>query len=369
MQQFIPLLFASSNAAQDSIDPAMGEQDNGRSSSTSVSARGDRRDEKSRSDRRERHESSRKRSASPSRRRSKRGEKDDASDGGKSDDDDVGPPQDNPQLVSLGAKPLTADDYYQRSAEYRHWLLHSGTAARYRKDLGLSPSRAPPEGGIYLDEITSKEAHRLFDKFCQRWNDGKLSDEYYLDKITSSSSLSSNSSTGYKWGFAAKRSEKEREEIERARDGVDSLTNSDSRGAREARDKERMRAAKRAADRGEAREPAATGANANASDSGWGQRNTVGPQRGHHTDARFDEEESRDAQRRAAQAARRADRRDARDIEEERNPRATGRDAVREQRAERNRDKRAFEAETKGDGDVYVSENDLMGGGDDFKAA
>lgn len=286
----------------------------------------------------------------------------------------------HPRVLELGAQPLTSDDYYQRSAELRHWLLHSGTARRYRKDLDLSANRAPPEGGIYLDELTSKEAHRLFDKFSQRWNEGKLDDEYYLGKITSSSALGGGSSTGYKWKFAGNRSDKERDELERARDGVDSMTNSNSRGAQEARDKERSKSRRRDDDRGRkdggvggVAEPStatatATGANANARDAGWGNRATSAAGQ-HHSDARFEQEEAREAQRRASQAARRAERRDARDIEEETNPRATGREAVLEKRRERNRDRKDFEAQTKGDGDVHLTESDLMGGDDSFQAA
>lgn len=328
---------------------------------------------KSRRDESEEHRSSsrkNRRSASPARRRNKDSDKD--SDSAASNDDS---PRVHSKVTALGAQGLTEGDYYQRSAEYRHWLLHSGTARSYRKDYDLSSSRAPPEGGIYLDELTSKQAHRLFAKFCNRWNDGRLSDDYYTNKITSSSSLSSNFNTGFKWKFAGNRSDKERDELERAKYGVDSMTNSDSRGAREAREIERGKARKKDL-AAEHTTSAATGANANAKDSGWGARKVenIGPKLpstsvSHPSDARFEQEEAREAQRRASQAVRRAQRRDARDIEEERNPRATGREAVVEKRRERNRDKREFEAQVKGDGDVHVSETDLMGGDDSFQAA
>ncbi|CAO1634568.1 unnamed protein product [Sympodiomycopsis kandeliae] len=302
--------------------------------------------------------------------------KDEASDSDSDSDDDTDKePRVHSRVIELGSQGLTPDDYYQKSTEYRHWLIHSGTASKLRKKLNLSRSKGPPEGGIYLDELTSKEAHELFENFVDRWNDGKLNDEYYTGKL-----VSSKENTGYKWKFSGKTSEKDKVELERIRDGVDSLTNSDSRGAREARDKERGKVRSRNLDEGQdGRRGAAssgsvgTGANTTARDSGWGNKrsDTVGPSfpTRHHSDSRFEEEEAREAQKRAAQATRRAERRDARDIEEERNPRATGRDAIREKRRERNQENRAFEAQSKGDGDVHLTENELMGEDNSFQAA
>lgn len=302
-----------------------------------------------------------------------------------SDRDSDAEPKIHSRVLELGSQGLSTDDYYQKSTEYRHWLIHSGTASRLRKDLHLSRSKGPPEGGIYLDELTSKEAHEVFEKFIDRWNDGKLNDEYYTGKLISSSAAGeARKNTGFKWKFSGTTSEKDKIELERIRDGVDSLTNSDSRGAREARQMERGKVRSQKADQqeddlrgGSSSRSAGTGANSTARDSGWGNKrsssttqDTVGPQlpTRHHTDSRFEEEEAREAQRRASQAARRAERRDARDIEEERNPRATGREAVMEKRRERNQENRAFEAQ-KGDADIPFSESDLMGEGNSFHAA
>ena len=65
------------------------------------------------------------------------------------EDEDDAP---HPRVTKLGAKGLTQDDYYQRSAEFRHWLLNSGTARKYRKDYGLSWNAALETGGILVGD-------------------------------------------------------------------------------------------------------------------------------------------------------------------------------------------------------------------------
>lgn len=88
----------------------------------------------------------------------------------------------------------------------------------------------------------------------------------------------------------------------------------------------------------------------------------------HPTDARLEAEEAAEHARRQAQAQRRGERRDAKDLREEANPRATGRDAVIEKRRETNRANRDFEA-ARGAGDVELPEEQLMGGGASFQEA
>jgi len=49
---------------------------------------------------------------------------------------------------------ITEDDYFARNSEFRLWLQE--------------------ERKTYFDDLTSDEAHRLFEKFVKKWNDGKL---------------------------------------------------------------------------------------------------------------------------------------------------------------------------------------------------
>ncbi|CDS01401.1 uncharacterized protein SPSC_04900 [Sporisorium scitamineum] len=120
-------------------------------------------------------------------------------------------------LARHGVAKLTPDDYFIRSAEFKAWL--SETKSKY------------------LDEISSKDARRYFDRFIRCWNEGKLNDDYYKGKIRGASSAA-GSSTRHRWGFTAA-SAAEREQLAMIRDTVDTLTNGDSRGAQEARDAER----------------------------------------------------------------------------------------------------------------------------------
>jgi len=49
---------------------------------------------------------------------------------------------------------ITEDDYFARNSEFRLWLQE--------------------ERKTYFDDLTSDEAHRLFEKFVKKWNEGKL---------------------------------------------------------------------------------------------------------------------------------------------------------------------------------------------------
>lgn len=84
-------------------------------------------------------------------------------DGEGSDEDegegDVGPLPPHPRLAELGAAPLSAEDYFQRAAEFKAWLKGKGK---------------------FLDEMTGKDARRYFGKFLKRWNEGKLGGEWCL---------------------------------------------------------------------------------------------------------------------------------------------------------------------------------------------
>lgn len=254
-----------------------------------------------------------------------------------------------------------------------------------------------------LDDLSSKDSHRLFDeKFVSAWNRGKLDDDYYEGKITSANlRLGSGSKSGDDvskkkargWAFLATRTAKEEEQISMMRDSVDSMTNGTSRGAQEMRDIDAKKRRRIQQDREDEREAAApkagSGSNRGAHDSGWGSRGRegtgststttgtapggpsapapIGPS--HPSDHRYDVESSAEKARLQAQAQRRASRRDEKDRQEELAPRATGRDAVMEKRREKNRSNREF-AEGAGAGGGAgmdeMDEKDLMGGGDSF---
>ncbi|EPQ30702.1 uncharacterized protein PFL1_01603 [Pseudozyma flocculosa PF-1] len=226
------------------------------------------------------------------------------------DDDQPGPappPRVDPHLDELGVAPLTNDDYFQKAAEFKVWLSESK--------------------GRYLDEISSKEARRYFDKFVDRWNSGRLSDDFYLGKVRSAAAPSSTQ-TRHKWNFASKSSytQAEQDALASIRDTVDTMTNAETRGAKEAREAERK------------------------ASKGSGCREAV-----------------EEAKQREEAAKRRRVNRDARDLAEELAPRATGRDALIEKRRERNAANRDF-ANRKDDDGLELDDATLMGG-DDYGAA
>ncbi|KAN0065492.1 hypothetical protein ACQY0O_001329 [Thecaphora frezii] len=252
------------------------------------------------------------------------------------------PPRTHPRLEELGVSPLTEEDYFLKAAEFKVWL---------------SESR-----GKYLDETSSKEARRYFAKFVDRWNTGKLSDDFYLGKVRSAAAPSS-SQTRHKWGFASKASytQAEQDALASVRDTVDTMTNAETRGAAEAREAER-RASKgrrmRDADSDEATRTA-TGANSGAADSGWGSKrsSTVGACSGSVDRPSSDRGTLQDSAKR-----RRLDE-DARELAEELAPRATGREALIQKKREKNAANRDF-ANRKEDDGLELDDATLMGGDD-----
>ncbi|PWN26207.1 hypothetical protein BDZ90DRAFT_261534 [Jaminaea rosea] len=257
-----------------------------------------------------------------------------------------------PKVLSLGSSPISSSSYYSHSPEFRHWLVNVYGPDKDRKH---SSSRRPREYG--LDSLSSKEAHRLFERrFVRQWNAGKLHDDYYLGKITSASSSSSRH-----WKFVSNRSSKDQDEVAAMRDVVDRMTNGTSRGALEMRKLEAQRFGARAAP-ATAVASAAVPAQAPA---------VVAPSSSsrQHSDTQYEAEVSREASRRASQAQRKAERRDARERDEELNPRATGREANMERRRQRNAANRDFDEARKGGGDVELPESTLMGGGSSFQDA
>ncbi|SPO36954.1 uncharacterized protein PSFLO_02426 [Pseudozyma flocculosa] len=270
------------------------------------------------------------------------------------DDDQPGPappPRVDPHLDELGVAPLTNDDYFQKAAEFKVWLSESK--------------------GRYLDEISSKEARRYFDKFVDRWNSGRLSDDFYLGKVRSAAAPSSTQ-TRHKWNFASKSSytQAEQDALASIRDTVDTMTNAETRGAKEAREAER-KASKgrrlRGGEGGEDEQRAATGANSGAADSGWGSKRPASGATSSYADRQYEREAVEEAKQREEAAKRRRVNRDARDLAEELAPRATGRDALIEKRRERNAANRDF-ANRKDDDGLELDDATLMGG-DDYGAA
>ena len=237
---------------------------------------------------------------------------------------------------------LTEDDYFIRATEFKAWLAESK--------------------GKYLDEISSKDARRYFERFVRRWNEGRLPDEYYEGKVRSSSAAAGSSSqTRHRWAFTTKAtySGKEQEQLAMIRDNVDTLTNGDSRGAIEARDAERRARKGRSAnaDDRDAEESMPS------RDSGWGSRPSqaqtlASSSSKDHAQAQFEREHRRDLDRIASSEARRRERHDRQDEEEALHGRATGRDRMLEKRRERNAANRDF-ANRRNDDGIEMDDRDL----------
>lgn len=250
--------------------------------------------------------------------------------------------------------------------------------------------------GGRLEDFSSQKAHQIFDSlFVPRWNEGRLPSELYSGKL----STRSLPTTSHKWAFMKQRSAREQEQVDLMKDNVESLTNGTCRRAQEAR---RAESGRRSGHRGETDSRAASvgtsRANFGTADSGWGrdglgapQADTndpdiIGPSAPSHTlalsahpkDARFRDEEAREAARRQEQALRRTARRELRELEEEQQElllgrglsSGSGREVQIERRKEQNRANREFEAARRGgDDDAVVSEDVLMGNGGEFQEA
>lgn len=80
-------------------------------------------------------------------------------------------------LDKIGVRPISQDDYFIKSHEFKYWLKEAR--------------------GKYLTEMSSESAHKYFRKFVRRWNDGALAERFYRDHAGPSSE-----NTAYKWSFA-----------------------------------------------------------------------------------------------------------------------------------------------------------------------
>lgn len=229
----------------------------------------------------------------------------------------------SPPPLPHGAPPLTADDYYARSYELKAYLATKS---------------------LFLDELASSSARRHFDRFVSKWNSARLPEDYYAGNLRSAG----GNQTRHRWGFLGGTLTKgEREAMESVRDTVDTLTNGESRGAREARDAERQARSKASLER--ARDDGAD--NRGERDPGWSQRS--------HSERQMDREHARDMTRISQADAHRRARADATDDAEAiHGGRATGRDRAMEKRRERNLENRAF-ARRNDDGLDELDEREL----------
>ena len=107
-----------------------------------------------------------------------------------------------PHAGSATAAPsqISADDYFQKAREFQLWL---------------SEARR-----VFIDELPSEEARRLFGKFCRRWNAGELPSKYY-EGIQQVESINR---TRHQWGFASKLSDADQLALDRTKDSVASQT-------------------------------------------------------------------------------------------------------------------------------------------------
>lgn len=109
-----------------------------------------------------------------------------------------------PDAPPPGGVVLSASDYFARSHEFRAWLLK--------------------EQAIFLDELPTTQARKLFRLFGTLWNSGRLPPAYYEQGAAAEASLSAAQRTRHKWAFADKLSEAERLRLDSAKDHVDTLT-------------------------------------------------------------------------------------------------------------------------------------------------
>lgn len=122
----------------------------------------------------------------------------------KKDDHDVDDAKDRKR--NRPSEKAGTDDYYRLSGEFRRWLKE--------------------EQSIFLDEISTETARKIFRQFCDVYNDGKLDQEYYSGDLERRPDASER--TRHQWSFAGKLTEEERLQVASVADRVDTLTKGDS---------------------------------------------------------------------------------------------------------------------------------------------
>ena len=74
-----------------------------------------------------------------------------------------------------------------------------------------------------MDEVSTKKRKKLFKKFINKWNDGKLEERYY--KTFTSLSIDNHQKTRYKWSFEKNIDSKEQMKMDLIKDQIDNETN------------------------------------------------------------------------------------------------------------------------------------------------
>lgn len=102
-----------------------------------------------------------------------------------------------------GANKITKADYFLRQTEFRVWLAQTKNQ--------------------YVEELSTDEAMELFqDKFAKKWNHGKLSKIFY--EGLPDAMVEETKRTRHRWEFVANLGDKEKLELESAKDSVDVAT-------------------------------------------------------------------------------------------------------------------------------------------------
>lgn len=104
-----------------------------------------------------------------------------------------------PESLKSSIEPITEEAYFEKANEFRLWLKEH----KHK----------------YIDEISSKESRRYFQKFVDKWNHFELEAKFYQG--LNSTQLSSSDTTRFKWGFAKSL---DQSELDTVRDSVDSMT-------------------------------------------------------------------------------------------------------------------------------------------------
>ena len=97
-------------------------------------------------------------------------------------------------------QPISEADYFLRTKEFQLWLQEA------RK--------------TFLDEIPAEEARSLFKKFVAKWNAKELPPKYYVG-LPGDASGGATRASRHQWGFAAKLTEQERFQLDRAKEKVE----------------------------------------------------------------------------------------------------------------------------------------------------
>jgi len=94
--------------------------------------------------------------------------------------------------------PISKKDYYNKSTEFRVWLQGKKK---------------------YLDDLATEDSKKYFDKFVSKWNAGSLPSKIY--KGINRTEVDASALTRHKWSFVKKLGEKEKFQLARLRDDVD----------------------------------------------------------------------------------------------------------------------------------------------------